>query len=90
MYHFSAPMISLKPSEELSDPLLPLWEAPGIGNAFACTGDVDRWYGVACCLVGWNWPELCTTVVVVVVVVVAPGDGDRVFVVIVRVVLEVS
>lgn len=78
-------MISLKPSEELSDPLLLLWEAPGIGNAFACTGDVDRWYGVACCLVGWNWPELCTTVVVV-----APGDGDRVFAVIVRVELEVS
>jgi hypothetical protein len=35
MYHFSLPMISLKPSEELSDSLLPLWDAPGIGKAFA-------------------------------------------------------
>jgi hypothetical protein len=32
----------LKPSDELSDSLLPLWEAPGIGKAFV-VGDVERW-----------------------------------------------
>ena len=31
-----------------------------------------------CCLVGWKWPVACTETVV------APGDGERVLVVIVR------
>jgi hypothetical protein len=33
---------------------------------------------VVCCRVGWKWPAACTETVV------APGDGDRVFVVMVR------
>jgi hypothetical protein len=78
MYHFSAPMASWKPSDELSDPRLLLCDAPGMGKAFA-VGDVERWYGGACCLVGWKWFVACT------VVGLAPGEGDRVFVVIVRV-----
>jgi hypothetical protein len=77
-------MISLKPSEELSEPRLLRWFAPGMGNALAWTGEVERWYGVACCLVGWNWPLVWTTVVV------APGEGDLVLAVIVRVALEAS
>jgi hypothetical protein len=83
MYHFSAPMISWNPSDELSDPRLLLCDAPGIGKAFAF-GDVERLYGAACWRVGWKWPVVCTDTVV------APGDGDRVFVVIVRDVAAVS
>lgn len=77
MYHFSAPMTSWKPSEELSEPLRLLAEAPGMGKAFA-VGEVERWYGAACCLVGWNWAEACTAAVV------APGEEGPALVVIVR------
>ena len=47
-------------------------------------GDVERLYGAACCLVGWKWPVACTDTVV------APGDGERVFVVMVRDVAALS
>lgn len=53
-----------------------------MGKAFVVWGEVERWYGAACCLVGWNWPEACTAAVV------APGEGGPAFVVIVRAVLE--
>jgi hypothetical protein len=84
MYHFSAPMTSWKPSEELSEPLRLRAEAPGTGKAFVVAGEVERWYGAACCLVGWNWPVACTAAVV------APGDGGPAFVLIARDVLAAA
>lgn len=77
IYHFSAPITSWNPSDELSDPLRLRADAPGMGNAFA-VGEVDRWYGAWCCLVGVNWPDAWTAAVV------APGEGGPAFVVMVR------
>lgn len=48
-----------------------------MGKAFA-VGDVERWYGAVCCLVGWNWPVACTAAVVPL------GEVGPAFVVIVR------
>lgn len=50
-----------------------------MGNALV-VGDVERWYGAACCLVGWNWPAAWTAAAV------APGVVGPALVVIVRVV----
>lgn len=82
MYHLSAPMTSRNPSDELSDPLLSLRPAPGIGNA-AEAGDVERWYGAGCCRAGWNWPVACMAAVV------GPGEEGPAFEVSVRAVLGV-
>jgi hypothetical protein len=76
-------MVSWKPSDELSDSLRLRCVAPGIGKALV-VGDVERWYGGACCRVGWKWFVACTEAGF------APGEGDRVLVVIVRVVEGVS
>ena len=48
-----------------------------MGKAFA-VGEVERWYGAACCLVGWNCPEACTAAAV------PPGEGGPAFVAIAR------
>jgi len=81
MYHFSAPMDSLKPSDELSEPLRPRL-CNGV-RALPELGEVpgDREYGDAeCCLVGWNCPAA-----VCIATVVAPALGACAdFVVIVR------
>jgi hypothetical protein len=66
MYHFSAPKLSLNPSDELSDPLRPrLCSEP---NAFPDVGDVPGLleYGEAeCCLVGWKCVvDVCIATVV--------------------------
>ena len=45
-----------------------------MGKAFA-VGEVERWYGAWCCLVGWNWPDAWTAAVV------APGEGGPALVV---------
>ena len=76
-------MASWNPSDELSEPRLLRCDAPGMGKALAL-GDVERLYGAACCLVGWKWPVACTDTVV------APGEGERVFVVMVRDVAALS
>jgi len=50
-----------------------------MGKAFV-VGDVERWYGAACCLVGWNWPAAWTAAAV------APGEVGPALVDIARVV----
>jgi hypothetical protein len=91
IYHFSAPKLSLNPSDELSEPLLPRL-CSGL-SALPVPGDVDvpglREYGDAeCCLVGWKcvvevWratvvapaPEVCCPDLVVIVLA-AEGPFD--------------
>jgi len=56
MYHFSAPTeVSLKPSDELSDPLLPL-VCNGANAPDAGEGDEGEYGAGGCCREVWKWP----------------------------------
>jgi hypothetical protein len=83
MYHFSAPSeVSLKPSDELSEPLLPR----GCSGVSVPGEPGEREYDDAgCCLVGWK------CVVVCIATVVAPVVGPALVVIVFawEVVLEV-